>query len=101
MHHLNGVSFEKGCYIGQELTQRTYHTGVIRRVALPYFILSKEQASFSRENFNPFLYLDKNFDIDILSEQITAIQNEKSIKIGKILTQKMNFGIALVDITKI
>ncbi len=24
----NGVSFNKGCYIGQELTARTYHTGV-------------------------------------------------------------------------
>ena len=40
MHHLNGVSFDKGCYIGQELTQRTFHTGVIRRVALPFLIIS-------------------------------------------------------------
>lgn len=25
--YLNAISFEKGCYIGQELTARAYHTG--------------------------------------------------------------------------
>jgi len=38
LHQLNGVSFTKGCYLGQELTQRTYHTGVVRKVALPFLI---------------------------------------------------------------
>lgn len=32
---MNGVSFTKGCYIGQELTARTHHTGVIRKRLLP------------------------------------------------------------------
>lgn len=32
---LNGISFTKGCYIGQELTARTYHTGVVRKRLLP------------------------------------------------------------------
>ncbi|XP_050079779.1 putative transferase CAF17 homolog, mitochondrial [Anopheles maculipalpis] len=32
---LHGVSFHKGCYIGQELTARTYHTGVIRKRLMP------------------------------------------------------------------
>jgi len=32
---LNGVSFEKGCYIGQELTSRSHHTGVIRKRVMP------------------------------------------------------------------
>jgi folate-binding protein YgfZ len=34
--HLNSISFNKGCYIGQELTQRTYHTGVIRKIYMPF-----------------------------------------------------------------
>lgn len=41
LHLLNGVSFNKGCYIGQELTQRTYHTGVLRKVAMPFVCTEK------------------------------------------------------------
>ena len=29
------VSFSKGCYLGQELTARTHHTGVIRKRVMP------------------------------------------------------------------
>jgi len=32
---MGGVDFRKGCYIGQELTVRTYHTGVIRKRIFP------------------------------------------------------------------
>ncbi|KAA1087563.1 ccr4 associated factor [Puccinia graminis f. sp. tritici] len=35
-HH--GVDFRKGCYVGQELTARTYHTGVIRKRMVPVSI---------------------------------------------------------------
>ncbi|GFR76516.1 IBA57 homolog, iron-sulfur cluster assembly [Elysia marginata] len=32
---MNGVNFQKGCYVGQELTARTFHTGVIRKRIVP------------------------------------------------------------------
>jgi folate-binding Fe-S cluster repair protein YgfZ len=35
MDYLNGIDFRKGCYVGQELTIRTQHTGVIRKRILP------------------------------------------------------------------
>jgi len=35
--YLHGVSFHKGCYIGQELTARTHHTGVVRKRYMPLF----------------------------------------------------------------
>lgn len=33
--YLHGISFHKGCYLGQEFTARTYHTGVIRKRVMP------------------------------------------------------------------
>ncbi|KAF5271806.1 hypothetical protein FQA39_LY18821 [Lamprigera yunnana] len=33
--YLHGVSFHKGCYVGQELTARTHHTGVVRKRLMP------------------------------------------------------------------
>jgi folate-binding Fe-S cluster repair protein YgfZ len=32
---LGVVDFRKGCYVGQELTVRTYHTGVVRKRIMP------------------------------------------------------------------
>lgn len=36
--YLHGVSFHKGCYIGQELTARTHHTGVVRKRLVPLLL---------------------------------------------------------------
>ena len=33
---LHGVSFTKGCYIGQELTSRTHFRGVVRKRVMPF-----------------------------------------------------------------
>ena len=32
---LNAISFDKGCYVGQELIARTHHRGVIRKRLVP------------------------------------------------------------------
>lgn len=32
---LNAISFDKGCYVGQELVARTHHRGVIRKRLFP------------------------------------------------------------------
>ncbi|XP_001083460.1 iron-sulfur cluster assembly factor IBA57, mitochondrial isoform X1 [Macaca mulatta] len=42
---MNGVSFTKGCYIGQELTARTHHMGVIRKRLFPVRFLDPLPAS--------------------------------------------------------
>lgn len=44
--YLHGISFHKGCYLGQEFTARTYHTGVIRKRLMPITLnapISKSQ----------------------------------------------------------
>ena len=35
MDYTGGIDFRKGCYVGQELTIRTHHTGVVRKRILP------------------------------------------------------------------
>ncbi|PWN23470.1 Aminomethyltransferase folate-binding domain-containing protein [Microstroma glucosiphilum] len=42
---MNGVDFRKGCYVGQELTARTHHTGVVRKRIMPVRIYAPEAAS--------------------------------------------------------
>lgn len=36
-----GIDFHKGCYVGQELTIRTHHTGVVRKRILPCQLYEK------------------------------------------------------------
>uniref|UniRef100_A0A914HQH4 Aminomethyltransferase folate-binding domain-containing protein n=1 Tax=Globodera rostochiensis TaxID=31243 RepID=A0A914HQH4_GLORO len=43
-----GVSFEKGCYIGQELVARTHFTGIVRRRLMPFQPIDRD---VSRDGF--------------------------------------------------
>lgn len=38
---LNAISFDKGCYVGQELVARTHHRGVIRKRVVPLKFLNE------------------------------------------------------------
>jgi len=38
MDYMHGVDFHKGCYIGQELTARTYFTGLVRKRIVPIML---------------------------------------------------------------
>ncbi|KAK2754565.1 Iron-sulfur clusters incorporation protein [Arachnomyces sp. PD_36] len=40
MDVMGGIDYHKGCYLGQELTIRTHHTGVIRKRILPVQLYS-------------------------------------------------------------
>jgi len=80
---LNGVSFNKGCYLGQELIAKTHHTGVIRKRILPIC-------------FNEERSLDVIFEIDC------NILNKKSGKsAGKLKNSSGNYGIAMLRLNEL
>lgn len=77
--YLRGVSFDKGCYIGQELTARTHHTGVIRKRYMPLY--------FHDENVG-----------DIAVD--TVVKNgEKNV--GKLRGVVKNIGVGLLRIANV
>lgn len=46
---LGGIDYKKGCYIGQELTSRTHHLGVVRKRIMPVRIIPSSSNEQSRQ----------------------------------------------------
>ncbi len=74
MINLNAVDFKKGCYVGQEVTARTYHRGVVRKQVFSLACDSK-------------ITHEGNFDI-IISEK----------RVGNFLSKLENNCLALLDV---
>lgn len=53
MEYMNGIDFHKGCYVGQELTIRTKHRGVVRKRILPCMIYEKDKAEPQALQYEP------------------------------------------------
>jgi len=59
---MNGIDFRKGCYLGQELTVRTHHTGVVRkRVAMLKF--TGREAEWEPRDYEDIMYEGKKVGI--------------------------------------
>lgn len=82
--YLKGISFHKGCYLGQEFTARTYHTGVIRKRIMPITIHCNNESKILCNSpvFN---------ENGVLIGKIRGIQNEHaigSLKVDQALCSK-------------
>ncbi|GMG37569.1 unnamed protein product [Ambrosiozyma monospora] len=55
--YMGGINYNKGCYVGQELTIRTYYSGVVRKRVLPvqFYLLEKDGKVGEQDeiNFDP------------------------------------------------
>lgn len=57
-----GIDFKKGCYVGQELTIRTKHTGVVRKRVLPVRFHAHDARIVREDQASDHEYLSKAFD---------------------------------------
>lgn len=58
-----GIDFKKGCYVGQELTIRTKHTGVVRKRILPVLLDDSKTSNALPEQGADIKQLDENGNI--------------------------------------
>lgn len=79
--YLHGVSFHKGCYIGQELTARVHHTGVVRKRIMPIHLVD----------------IQKKEDL-VKDATIWAISEKGRTNLGKFKAYAGTYGIGLVRI---
>lgn len=84
--YLHGVSFHKGCYIGQELTARIHHTGVVRKRLMPLFftkvpsMLPKEEITHDKVSLGKFRGIQGNVGLALL--RINEVLDLGEIPIG-------------------
>ncbi|XP_058448229.1 putative transferase CAF17, mitochondrial [Malaya genurostris] len=79
---LHGLSFHKGCYIGQELTARTHHTGVVRKRLMPLFL--------EKKGFN---------ELELTSD--AQIKSKEGEIVGKLRGVTNRVGLGLLRIEKV
>ncbi|ORZ35217.1 hypothetical protein BCR44DRAFT_47659 [Catenaria anguillulae PL171] len=96
MDYLNGVDFRKGCYVGQELTIRTYHTGVVRKRIVPV-IIDQPTTTTSPVPTSPLAALDRSVSRPLPATQADIVSPDGAGKpVGKWYAGVHNVGVALM-----
>lgn len=89
-----GIDFRKGCYLGQELTIRTHHTGVVRKRIVPvqlYHMNEEKPASTEGPRYSPHVSLS----LPPPGSDISSLSARKGRSAGKWLGGVGNIGLAL------
>jgi folate-binding protein YgfZ len=88
-----GIDFKKGCYVGQELTIRTKHTGIVRKRVLPVTLsLVRPSPGGHPESTTPSVPPEYGADIKQLDCQGSV---KKGRAAGKFIAGIGNVGLAL------
>lgn len=91
---MGGIDFKKGCYLGQELTIRTHHTGVVRRRILPIALYERGGAEAVPESLEYDAY---SLPIGSTNMAGVDIKKDDSRKrsTGKIIASVGNVGLGM------
>lgn len=89
-----GIDFRKGCYLGQELTIRTHHTGVVRKRILPVQLYGKD-APMPRGSEQPQYESTTDIGLPPPGSDIVKVSGHKGRSVGKWLGGVGNIGLAL------
>jgi transferase CAF17, mitochondrial len=90
---LNGVTFDKGCYVGQELVARTHFQGLVRKRLFPVNIGNCEESK--QEHLQEHEHTDRQshtYNEDLRDSEVYRSDTRKSI--GTIRGAVGNSGIA-------
>ncbi|KAL3472992.1 hypothetical protein BJX99DRAFT_249280 [Aspergillus californicus] len=94
MDMMKAVDFRKGCYVGQELTIRTHHTGVVRKRILPVQLYDGD-LSASRSIDGPVYDPSIELSLPPSGSNISKVSARKGRNAGKFLGGIGNIGLAL------
>ena len=88
--YMGGIDFRKGCYVGQELTIRTHHTGVVRKRLLPVQIYAPGDSLPESITYDSGF----NFDLPATGSSIDRV-GKKGRSAGRWIGGVGNVGLAL------
>jgi folate-binding protein YgfZ len=69
----NGIDYDKGCYIGQELVARTHFRGAVRKRLFPLVSLGTAQSLAGRTKSTASQLLSSIWNNDLQTNEITAV----------------------------
>ncbi|KAL0577708.1 ccr4 associated factor [Marasmius crinis-equi] len=85
---MGGVDFRKGCYVGQELTVRTYHTGAVRKRILPV-MLKSDNGELAKDALSPGLAIKPSVLASSSEHRVPRPRGS-----GKLLSSVQGVGLA-------
>ncbi|KAF2665213.1 Aminomethyltransferase folate-binding domain-containing protein [Microthyrium microscopicum] len=92
---LNAVDFHKGCYVGQELTIRTEHTGVVRKRILPIQLYPTNSSAPDQLTYSPDVM---DFDSSTIPHETKIVSTGGKREAAKWIAGTGNVGLAMCRI---
>ncbi|KGQ01787.1 hypothetical protein PAAG_11510 [Paracoccidioides lutzii Pb01] len=93
MDIMGAIDFHKGCYVGQELTIRTHHRGVVRKRILPvrFYDINEPMPTTDTPDYSS----ESKLTLPPAGANISKVSSRKGRSAGKFLSGVGNIGLAL------